>query len=72
MCLLNYGHPRQAQKECSEVLFYEPDNVKARFKRAQAQIKMDKLDDALVDMKIVVKENPNNRVVRSKCLFKLM
>lgn len=50
----------------SFALDFNPENVKALFRRAVVFVKVDRLDDALKDLKHAVELDPNNQEVRKE------
>ncbi len=51
--------------ESELALGFKPDLIEARAMRAQALINLDETDQALAEMKIIVKEEPGNREMRT-------
>ncbi|KAM3205480.1 70 kDa peptidyl-prolyl isomerase-like [Capsicum annuum] len=49
---------------CSKVIEYDPCNVKALFRRAQAYLRINELEKAEIDIKKALQVDPNNRDVK--------
>ncbi|KAF3645270.1 Peptidyl-prolyl cis-trans isomerase FKBP65 [Capsicum annuum] len=63
-CYLNNGGHQEASKMCSKVIEYDPCNVKALFRRAQAYLRINELEKAEIDIKKALQVDPNNRDVK--------
>jgi FK506-binding protein 4/5 len=51
---------------CNKVLFVEPNNVKALFRRAVAYMEIQEFDQAKADLKQVQQLEPRNAAAREK------
>ncbi|PHT37201.1 Peptidyl-prolyl cis-trans isomerase FKBP65 [Capsicum baccatum] len=69
-CKLKVGEHQEASKMCSKVIEYDPCNVKALFRRAQAYLRINELEKAEIDIKKALQVDPNNRDV--KVMYKEM
>ncbi|KAF3626656.1 hypothetical protein FXO37_30262 [Capsicum annuum] len=69
-CKLKVGEHQEASKMCSKVIEYDPCNVKALFRRAQAYLRINELEKAEIDIKKALQVDPNNRDV--KVIYKEM
>ncbi|KAK9815444.1 hypothetical protein WJX72_003733 [[Myrmecia] bisecta] len=67
-CSLKLGKPRDAMKDCSTVLEQQSDNVKALYRRGQAHLAVKEYDEALNDLKMGVKLEPNDKGVKAELL----
>ncbi|XP_055809233.1 70 kDa peptidyl-prolyl isomerase-like [Solanum dulcamara] len=63
-CKLKMGEHQEASKLCSKVIDYDPCNVKALFRRAQAYLRINELEKAEIDIKKALEVDPNNRDVK--------
>uniref|UniRef100_M1AAQ8 peptidylprolyl isomerase n=1 Tax=Solanum tuberosum TaxID=4113 RepID=M1AAQ8_SOLTU len=63
-CKLKMGEHQEASKLCSKVIEYDPCNVKALFRRAQAYLRINELERAEIDIKKALEVDPNNRDVK--------
>ncbi|XP_019261856.1 PREDICTED: 70 kDa peptidyl-prolyl isomerase-like isoform X2 [Nicotiana attenuata] len=63
-CKLKIGEHQEASKLCSKVIEYDPRNVKALFRRAQAYLRINELEKAEIDIRKALKVDPNNRDVK--------
>ncbi|XP_060177594.1 70 kDa peptidyl-prolyl isomerase-like [Lycium barbarum] len=63
-CKLKMGEHQEASKLCSKVIEYEPCNVKALFRRAQAYIRINELEKAEIDIRKALEVDLNNRDVK--------
>jgi len=60
MCMLKLGNPKEAKTLCDSVIKDDPDNVKARFRRATAQLELKDYDAAANDLNRVLELDPSN------------
>ncbi|KAK4378108.1 hypothetical protein RND71_004404 [Anisodus tanguticus] len=60
-CKLKMGEHQEASKLCSKVIEYEPCNVKALFRRAQAYLRINELEKSEIDIRKALEIDPNNR-----------
>ena len=56
----------KAIDDCKEVLTYEPDNIKALLRRANAYLKKKNYTDAKVDIDKCLKLNPDDKKAQVK------
>ncbi|XP_009764944.1 70 kDa peptidyl-prolyl isomerase isoform X3 [Nicotiana tabacum] len=63
-CKLKIADHQEASKLCSKVIEYDPCNVKALFRRAQAYLRINELEKAEIDIRKALKLDPNNRDVK--------
>lgn len=56
-CYLKENNPKLAVKYANEALMHEPDNVKARLRRLQANLDLKNLDHSLPDYQFLEKSN---------------
>jgi len=54
----------EACEDCNKVLRIEPENLKAKLRRATAYKEMGKLNEAWMDLKFVLEKEPNNQRVQ--------
>nr|XP_018625121.1 peptidyl-prolyl cis-trans isomerase FKBP65-like isoform X2 [Nicotiana tomentosiformis] len=59
-CKLKIGEHQEASKLCSKVIEYDPCNVKALFRRAQAYLRINELEKAEIDITKALEVDPNN------------
>ncbi|XP_070021299.1 70 kDa peptidyl-prolyl isomerase isoform X5 [Nicotiana tabacum] len=59
-CKLKIADHQEASKLCSKVIEYDPCNVKALFRRAQAYLRINELEKAEIDIRKALKLDPNN------------
>jgi len=64
-CYLKIKEHSEAKKACDEVLKLESQNVKALYRRAQAQLGLKNFLDCISDCKKVVELDPNNKDART-------
>eukprot|EP00418_Pyrodinium_bahamense_P065919 CAMPEP_0179088380 /NCGR_PEP_ID=MMETSP0796-20121207/40210_1 /TAXON_ID=73915 /ORGANISM="Pyrodinium bahamense, Strain pbaha01" /LENGTH=602 /DNA_ID=CAMNT_0020785909 /DNA_START=54 /DNA_END=1862 /DNA_ORIENTATION=+ len=64
-CQLKLKEYAEAKKECEKVLKEESANVKALFRRAQANFGLKNFMDCLVDLKKIIARDPQNREART-------
>jgi len=64
-CQLKIQDFAEAKKTCDKILAEESLNVKARFRRAQAQFGLRNFLDCLADLKRIIEVDPQNREARS-------
>ncbi|CAK4633622.1 hypothetical protein LEN26_002019 [Aphanomyces euteiches] len=57
-CLIHLGRPDEAIEDCTQSITLSPTYVKAYMRRSQAYEKIDKLEEALQDVKKVLKIDP--------------
>ncbi|ETW07294.1 hypothetical protein H310_01849 [Aphanomyces invadans] len=57
-CLLHLGRPEESIEDCTMAITHSPKYVKALMRRSQAYEKMDKMDEALQDVKTVLEIDP--------------
>lgn len=62
-CLLKMMRHREAVKFCDEVLRCEPENVKALFRRGQAQLALKNYEQAVSDLTRATRRSPQERSV---------
>lgn len=60
LCFLKLNEPVKAIEDCDKALHHQPQNVKALFRRAQANKTLKQYKDALSDFSLVLKCEPNN------------
>lgn len=60
-CYLQTKQPELALDDCSQVLALEPQNEKARYRRAQAHVAMGNFTPAFQDVRFVLQLNPGNK-----------
>lgn len=65
-CHLQYKNYCHAIEMCNKVLFVEPNNVKALFRRAVAYMEIQEFDQAKADLKQVQQLEPRNAAAREK------
>jgi FK506-binding protein 4/5 len=65
MCHLKLGEAGKAESACTKVLKEDPENVKALFRRAQAETKLGEHTRALADLKRAAEIDPSNAEVRA-------
>lgn len=63
-CKLKMGEHQEASKLCSKVIEYDSCNVKALFRRAQAYLRINELENAEIDIRKALQVDPNNRDVK--------
>ncbi|KAI5122439.1 hypothetical protein M0805_008752 [Coniferiporia weirii] len=63
---LKLGKNVDAERDCSNVLHLRPGHVKALYRRAQARIELEKLDEAKKDLLDALKIEPNNSAVKTE------
>jgi tetratricopeptide (TPR) repeat protein len=64
-CLLQLEDFAGAEKDCSLALAVEPDNTKARYRRAQAHMGMGNMTQAFKDLHLVLQHAPSNKAAAS-------
>ncbi|POM77229.1 Unc-45 family protein, partial [Phytophthora palmivora] len=64
-CLLQLEDFAQAEKDCTLALAIEPDNTKARYRRAQAHMGMGNMTQAFKDVHLVLQHAPSNKAAAS-------
>ncbi|XP_059298086.1 70 kDa peptidyl-prolyl isomerase-like [Lycium ferocissimum] len=69
-CKLKMGEHQEASKLCSKVIEYEPCNVKALFRRAQAYLRINELEKAEIDIRKALEVDPNNRYITDTHVFR--
>ncbi|KAF4043565.1 hypothetical protein GN244_ATG04097 [Phytophthora infestans] len=60
-CLLQLEDFAAAEKDCTLALGVEPDNTKARYRRAQAHMGMGNMTQAFKDVHLVLQHAPSNK-----------
>jgi cytochrome c-type biogenesis protein CcmH/NrfG len=65
MCHLKLNEAGKAEAACSKVLKEEPENVKALYRRAQAESQQGEFTKALSDLKRAAEIDPSNTEVRA-------
>ncbi|KAG2524279.1 hypothetical protein BBO99_00004378 [Phytophthora kernoviae] len=60
-CLLQLQDFTGAEKDCTEALTTEPDNNKARYRRAQAHLGLGNMTQAFRDVHLVLQRTPTNK-----------
>uniref|UniRef100_A0A3Q7IK90 Uncharacterized protein n=1 Tax=Solanum lycopersicum TaxID=4081 RepID=A0A3Q7IK90_SOLLC len=63
-CKLKMGEHQEVSKLCSKVIEYDPCNVKALFRRAQAYLRINELEKAEIDINKALEVDPTNRDVK--------
>ncbi|XP_015056471.1 70 kDa peptidyl-prolyl isomerase-like [Solanum pennellii] len=63
-CKLKMGEHQEASELCSKVIEYDPCNVKALFRRAQAYLRINELEKAEIDINKALEVDPTNRDVK--------
>lgn len=63
---LKYGEYSAAQDLCNRVLKYEPENLKALYRRGLAYAGLHLYEDAWKDIQIVLQLDPNNKAAQQK------
>lgn len=58
------GEHQEVSKLCSKVIEYDPCNVKALFRRAQAYLRINELEKAEIDINKALEVDPTNRDVK--------
>eukprot|EP00536_Pseudo-nitzschia_multiseries_P002203 jgi/Psemu1/183047/e_gw1.29.196.1 len=66
MMLFKLGKHRQSRDVASKALEIDPDNVKARYRRAVAHRKLGDSEDAVADLKSALETDPVNAPVRKE------
>jgi len=64
-CFLKIGRPHEARKACSCVLEQDPENQKARYRRASAEFQLSNYPAALHDLHALLKQQPANSEART-------
>jgi len=64
-CQLKLDDHAEAKKTCDKILSEDSSNVKARFRRAQADFGMKNFLDCLADLKRIIEVDPQNREART-------
>ncbi|MED6158885.1 hypothetical protein PIB30_037171 [Stylosanthes scabra] len=62
-CRSNLGEFQRAVEDCTAALSFRPSYTKARLRRAHCNAKLKKLEDAIQDFEILVKETPEDEEV---------
>ncbi|KAE9237482.1 hypothetical protein PF004_g8558 [Phytophthora fragariae] len=60
-CLLQLEDFAAAEKDCTLALDIEPDNAKARYRRAQAHVGLGNMTQAFKDVHLVLQQTPSNK-----------
>merc|ERR1712032_693542 len=63
-CFLKMGAPADALLSCKEVLTVDDFNVKALYRRAQAEFQLGFFDDCIASCRQVVEHDPENKEAR--------
>ncbi|CAE7457489.1 FKBP65 [Symbiodinium microadriaticum] len=64
-CFLKIGRPHEARRACSYVLDQDPENEKARYRRASAEFQLSNYSAALHDLHALLKQQPTNSEART-------
>mmetsp|Transcript_16147 Transcript_16147/g.41790 ORF Transcript_16147/g.41790 Transcript_16147/m.41790 type:complete len:581 (+) Transcript_16147:94-1836(+) len=63
-CLLKLAKPQDAKAACEKVLKLDPDNIKARYRRASANFALSDYESAKSDVSLVLGQDPRNAEAR--------
>ena len=63
---INLGRFPQAAQCCDVALLYQPDNLKARFRRATAKLRMGQLEAARADLEAVLGAQPDDAAAQHR------
>ncbi|CAH1773410.1 unnamed protein product [Owenia fusiformis] len=66
LCYLRINKPQQAEQDCKVVLKYEPQNIKALFRRAQARKMLMQYKESLEDLMTLLKLDPKNSAAKKE------